>query len=206
MNQESILNFKRPISNIVFMGMGEPLMNYKNVLKAIEKLTSIDGFGISSRRVTLSTSGIPKIIKKAADENVKFRLAVSLHSAIQSVREKIMPFAKKFDVKELLDALLYWYTKTKSIVTIEYIVWKGINDKPSDIKALVEFCKKIPCKVNLIQYNPVDNFQTPEASQEVINDYIESLNFYNIKVTYRKSRGKDIDAACGQLANKLISK
>ena len=205
MNQESILNFKRPISNIVFMGMGEPLMNYKNVLKAIKKLTSIDGFGISSKRITLSTSGIPKIIKKAADENVKFRLAVSLHSAIQSVREKIMPFAKKFDVKELLDALLYWYTKTKSIVTIEYIVWKGINDKPSDIKALVEFCKKIPCKVNLIQYNPVDNFQTPEASQEVINDYIESLNFYNIKVTYRKSRGKDIDAACGQLANKLIS-
>ena len=205
MNQESILNFKRPISNIVFMGMGEPLMNYKNVLKAIKKLTSIDGFGISSKRITLSTSGIPKIIKKAADENVKFRLAVSLHSAIQSVREKIMPFAKKIDVKELLDALLYWYTKTKSIVTIEYIVWKGINDKPSDIKALVEFCKKIPCKVNLIQYNPVDNFQTPEASQEVINDYIESLNFYNIKVTYRKSRGKDIDAACGQLANKLIS-
>ena len=205
MNQESILNFKRPISNIVFMGMGEPLMNYKNVLKAIEKLTSIDGFGISSRRVTLSTSGIPKIIKKAADENVKFRLAVSLHSAIQSVREKIMPFAKKIDVKELLDALLYWYTKTKSIVTIEYIVWKGINDKPSDIKALVEFCKKIPCKVNVIQYNAVDNFQTPEASQEVINDYIKSLNFYNIKVTYRKSRGKDIDAACGQLVNKLIS-
>ena len=205
MNQESILNFKRPISNIVFMGMGEPLMNYKNVLNAIKKLTSIDGFGISSKRITLSTSGIPKIIKKAADENVKFRLAVSLHSAIQSVREKIMPFAKKIDVKELLDALLYWYTKTKSIVTIEYIVWKGINDKPSDIKALVEFCKKIPCKVNLIQYNPVDNFQTPEASQEVINDYIESLNFYNIKVTYRKSRGKDIDAACGQLANKLIS-
>ena len=205
MNQESLLNFKRPISNIVFMGMGEPLMNYNNVLKAIEKLTSYDGFGMSPKRITLSTSGIPKMIRKLADENVKFRLAVSLHSAIQNVREKIMPFANKFNLQELLDSLLYWYTKTKSIVTIEYIIWEGINDKISDIDALVEFCKKIPSKVNLIQYNPVDNFQTREASQQVINAYIESLNFSNINVTYRRSRGKDIDAACGQLANKFIS-
>ena len=126
------------------MGMGEPLMNYNNVLKAIQKLTSNDGLGMSPRRITLSTSGIPKIIRKIADENVKFRLAVSLHSAIQNVREKIMPFANKFKLDELLDSLLYWYTKTKSVVTIEYIVWEGINDKVSDIKALVEFCKKIP--------------------------------------------------------------
>ena len=205
MNQESLLNFKRPISNIVFMGMGEPLMNYNNVLKAIEKLTSYDGFGMSPKRITLSTSGIPKMIRRLADENVKFRLAVSLHSAIQNVREKIMPFANKFNLQELLDSLLYWYTKTKSIVTIEYIIWEGINDKISDINALVEFCKKIPSKVNLIQYNPVDNFQTREASKQVINAYIESLNFSNINVTYRRSRGKDIDAACGQLANKFIS-
>ena len=205
MNQESLLNFKRPISNIVFMGMGEPLMNYNNVLKAIQKLTSNDGLGMSPRRITLSTSGIPKIIRKIADEKVKFRLAVSLHSALQNVREKIMPFANKFKLDELLDSLQYWYTKTKSIVTIEYVVWEGINDKTTDIEALVEFCKKIPSKVNLIQYNPVDNFKIREASQDIINAYIDALSFSNIKVTYRKSRGKDIDAACGQLANKLIS-
>ena len=205
MNHESLLSYKRSISNIVFMGMGEPLMNYNNVLKAIEKLTTTEGLKMSPRRITLSTSGIPKIIKKMADGNVKFKLAVSLHSAIQSIREKIMPFANKFPLEELLDALIYWYSKTKSVVTIEYIVWEGINDKKRDIEALVEFCKKIPSKVNLIQYNPTDNFHNSEANQEVLNAYIETLNFSKIRVTYRKSRGNDINAACGQLANKIIS-
>ena len=205
MNHESLLSYKRSISNIVFMGMGEPLMNYNNVLKAIEKLTTTEGLKMSPRRITLSTSGIPKIIRKMADGNVKFKLAVSLHSAIQSIREKIMPFANKFPLEELLDALIYWYSKTKSVVTIEYIVWEGINDQKRDIEALVEFCKKIPSKVNLIQYNPTDNFHNSEANQEVLNAYIETLNFSKIRVTYRKSRGNDINAACGQLANKIIS-
>ena len=205
MNHESLISYKRPISNIVFMGMGEPLMNYNNVLSAIKKLTSMEGLKMSPKRITLSTSGIPKIIKKMADGNVKFKLAVSLHSAIQSIREKIMPFANKFPLEELLDALIYWYSKTKSIVTIEYIVWEGINDKKRDIEALVEFCKKIPSKVNLIQYNPTDNFHKSEANKEVLNAYIKTLNFSKIRVTYRKSRGYDINAACGQLANKITS-
>ena len=205
MNHESLISYKRPISNIVFMGMGEPLMNYNNVLSAIKKLTSAEGLKMSPKRITLSTSGIPKIIKKMADGNVKFKLAVSLHSAIQSIREKIMPFANKFPLEELLDALLYWYSITKSIVTIEYIVWEGINDQKRDIEALVEFCKKIPSKVNLIQYNPTDNFHKSEANKEVLNAYIKTLNFSKIRVTYRKSRGYDINAACGQLANKIIS-
>ena len=205
MNHESLISYKRPISNIVFMGMGEPLMNYNNVLSAIKKLTSTEGLKMSPKRITLSTSGIPKIIKKMADGNVKFKLAVSLHSAIQSIREKIMPFANKFPLEELLDALLYWYSITKSIVTIEYIVWEGINDQKRDIEALVEFCKKIPSKVNLIQYNPTDNFHKSEANKEVLNAYIKTLNFSKIRVTYRKSRGYDINAACGQLANKIIS-
>ena len=205
MNHESLISYKRPISNIVFMGMGEPLMNYNNVLKAIEKLTSREGLKMSPKRITLSTSGIPKIIRKMADGNVKFKLAVSLHSAIQSIREKIMPFANKFPLEELLDALIYWYGKTKSIVTIEYIVWEGINDQKRDIEALVEFCKKIPSKVNLIQYNPTDNFHKSEANKEVLNAYIKTLNFSKIRVTYRKSRGYDINAACGQLANKITS-
>ena len=205
MNHESLISYKRPISNIVFMGMGEPLMNYNNVLSAIKKLTSTEGLKMSPKRITLSTSGIPKIIKKMADGNVKFKLAVSLHSAIQSTREKIMPFANKFPLEELLDALLYWYSITKSIVTIEYIVWEGINDQKRDIEALVEFCKKIPSKVNLIQYNPTDNFHKSEANKEVLNAYIKTLNFSKIRVTYRKSRGYDINAACGQLANKITS-
>ncbi len=205
MNHESLISYKRPISNIVFMGMGEPLMNYNNVLSAIKKLTSTEGLKMSPKRITLSTSGIPKIIKKMADGNVKFKLAVSLHSAIQSIREKIMPFANKFPLEELLDALLYWYNITKSIVTIEYIVWEGINDQKRDIEALVEFCKKIPSKVNLIQYNPTDNFHKSEANKEVLNAYIKTLNFSKIRVTYRKSRGYDINAACGQLANKITS-
>ena len=205
MNHESLISYKRPISNIVFMGMGEPLMNYNNVLSAIKKLTSMEGLKMSPKRITLSTSGIPKIIKKMADGNVKFKLAVSLHSAIQSIREKIMPFANKFPLEELLDALIYWYSKTKSIVTIEYIVWEGINDQKRDIEALVEFCKKIPSKVNLIQYNPTDNFHKSEANKEVLNAYIKTLNFSKIRVTYRKSRGYDINAACGQLANKITS-
>ena len=205
MNHESLISYKRPISNIVFMGMGEPLMNYNNVLSAIKKLTSTEGLKMSPKRITLSTSGIPKIIKKMADGNVKFKLAVSLHSAIQSIREKIMPFANKFPLEELLDALLYWYSITKSIVTIEYIVWEGINDQKRDIEALVEFCKKIPSKVNLIQYNPTDNFHKSEANKEVLNAYIKTLNSSKIRVTYRKSRGYDINAACGQLANKITS-
>ena len=205
MNHESLISYKRPISNIVFMGMGEPLMNYNNVLSAIKKLTSTEGLKMSPKRITLSTSGIPKIIKKMADGNVKFKLAVSLHSAIQSIREKIMPFANKFPLEELLDALIYWYSKTKSIVTIEYIVWEGINDQKRDIEALVEFCKKIPSKVNLIQYNPTDNFHKSEANKEVLNAYIKTLNSSKIRVTYRKSRGYDINAACGQLANKITS-
>ena len=205
MNHESLISYKRPISNIVFMGMGEPLMNYNNVLSAIKKLTSMEGLKMSPKRITLSTSGIPKIIKKMADGNVKFKLAVSLHSAIQSIREKIMPFANKFPLEEVLDALIYWYSKTKSIVTIEYIVWEGINDKKRDIEALVEFCKKIPSKVNLIQYNPTDNFHKSEANKEVLNAYIKTLNSSKIRVTYRKSRGYDINAACGQLANKITS-
>ena len=203
MSQQSKYYFNRPLSNIVFMGMGEPLLNYNNVLAAIRKINGPEGLGISSRRITLSTSGLPKMIKKMADQDVKFRLAVSLHSARQSVREKIMPFAKNFPLEELLDSLNHWYLKTRKKVTFEYVIWKGVNDKKIDIDALVKFCKMIPSKVNLIQYNPIENSSMKQASEESINLYVRSLNDAKIKVTYRRSRGQDIDAACGQLANKL---
>ncbi|MBI9042623.1 23S rRNA (adenine(2503)-C(2))-methyltransferase RlmN [Lutibacter sp.] len=201
-NQESLLYYNHKLSNIVFMGMGEPLMNYNNVLKAIEKITSPEGLGISPRRITVSTSGLPKMIKKLADDEVKFNLAVSLHSAIDEVRSEIMPFSKAFPLIDLKESLEYWYAKTESRVTYEYVVWKGINDTKEAINALVKFCKHVPCKVNLIEYNPIDDSDFQQANQQAISDYISILEMNDIIVNVRRSRGKDIDAACGQLANK----
>jgi 23S rRNA (adenine2503-C2)-methyltransferase len=201
-DNESRLYFDRPLSNIVFMGMGEPLMNYNNVLKAIEMITSPEGLGMSPKRITLSTSGIPKMIKKMADEEVKFKLAVSLHSAIDEIRAEIMPFSKSFPLKELRESLEYWYQKTKSKITYEYVVWKGINDDKKSIDALVKFCKYVPCKVNLIEYNPIDDGMFQQASDAALDEYVKALDKIGVIAKVRRSRGKDIDAACGQLANK----
>ncbi|MEX0290476.1 MAG: 23S rRNA (adenine(2503)-C(2))-methyltransferase RlmN [Flavobacteriaceae bacterium] len=201
-DKESRLYFNRPLSNIVFMGMGEPLMNYNNVLKAIEKITSPEGLGMSPKRITVSTSGVPKMIKKMADDKVKFKLAVSLHSAIDETRTSIMPFNATFPLSDLREALEYWYTKTKSRITYEYVVWEGINDSQEDIDALVNFCRFAPSKVNLIEYNPIDDSEFRQASAPAIANYVTSLEGKGITVTVRRSRGKDIDAACGQLANK----
>jgi len=201
-DNESRLYFDKPLSNIVFMGMGEPLMNYNNVMKSIEKITSKDGLGMSPRRITISTSGVPKMIKKLADDEAKIKLAVSLHSAIDEIRTRIMPFNETFPLQDLREALEYWYSKTKSRITYEYIVWKGINDTPKDAEALVKFCKYVPCKVNLIEYNPIDDGQFQQASFQATHMYEVMLEQNGITATVRRSRGKDIDAACGQLANK----
>ncbi|MES2811894.1 MAG: 23S rRNA (adenine(2503)-C(2))-methyltransferase RlmN [Bacteroidota bacterium] len=201
---ESRLYYNRPLSNIVFMGMGEPLMNYPNVMKAIDKITSVEGLGMSPKRITVSTSGVSKMIKKMADDEVKFKLAVSLHSAIEETRNQIMPFTKNFPLPELREALEYWYKKTKSKITYEYVVWKGINDDKKSIDALVKFCKHVPCKVNIIEYNPIDDGEFQQASPEAIENYIKALGNSGIVAKVRRSRGKDIDAACGQLANKEI--
>lgn len=201
-DKESKLYFNRPLSNIVFMGMGEPLMNYNNVVKAIDKITSSEGLGMSPKRIVVSTSGVPKIIRKMADDDVKFNLAVSLHSAIDEVRTTIMPFNEHFPLKDLRTALEYWYEKTKRKITYEYVVWDGINDSQKDMDALVKFCKYVPCKVNIIEYNPIDDGQFQQASKAAIDQYIKTLEQHKIVVNVRRSRGKDIDAACGQLANK----
>ncbi len=201
-DNESRLYHNHPLSNIVFMGMGEPLMNYNNVIKAIDMITSPEGLGMSPKRITVSTSGVPKIIKKMADDAVRFQLAVSLHSAIDEVRTQIMPFNEHFPLTDLREALEYWYAKTQSRITYEYVVWEGINDKKKDIEALVKFCMYVPCKVNLIEYNPIDDGEFQQASNEAVDNYIKALEKRNIVVNVRRSRGKDIDAACGQLANK----
>ncbi|SFW44014.1 23S rRNA (adenine(2503)-C(2))-methyltransferase RlmN [Cellulophaga fucicola] len=201
-DNESRLYFDRKLSNIVFMGMGEPLMNYNNVLKAIDKITSPEGLAMSPKRIIVSTSGVPKMIKKMADDEVKFKLAVSLHSAIDEIRTSIMPFNATFPLKDLREALQYWYSKTKSRITYEYVVWDGINDTQNDANALVEFCRFAPSKVNLIEYNPIDDGEFQQASNKAIDMYVTTLERSGITVTVRRSRGKDIDAACGQLANK----
>ena len=201
-DKQSKLYHNRPLSNIVFMGMGEPLMNYNNVLKAIDKITSPEGLGMSPKRIVVSTSGVPKMIRKMADDQVKFNLAVSLHSAIDNVRTSIMPFNETFPLAELREALEYWYKKTNRQITYEYVIWKGINDCQKDIDALVKFCKYVPSKVNIIEYNPIDDGLYQQASQESLDGYTRALESNRIVVNVRRSRGKDIDAACGQLANK----
>lgn len=194
--------FSRPLSNIVFMGMGEPMMNYKNVVDAIRKITQPEGLGMAPRRITVSTSGIPKMIKMLADENLKVKLALSLHSAIEETRNEIMPFSTKFPLTEILEALQYWYQKTGSVITFEYCVWKGINDDDVHIKALIKYCRKVPSKVNLIQYNPIGEGKFDGRSVAAEEKYVRELEKAGITVMVRKSRGSDIDAACGQLANK----
>lgn len=202
-DEQSRLYFGRPLRNVVFMGMGEPLMNYNNVLKAIEKIISSEGLAITPKRITVSTSGIPKMIRKIADDEVKFKLAVSLHSAIDEKRTQIMPFNEHFPLKELREALQYWYNKTKSRITYEYVVWKDVNDTKKDVEALVQFCKFAPSKVNLIEYNPIDDGNFQQADFSALELYQTMLEKAGITVTVRHSRGKDIDAACGQLANKV---
>ena len=203
-NKQSLLYHNRPLSNVVFMGMGEPLMNYKNTLAAIDKITSPEGLGMSPKRITVSTSGVSKIIFQMADQKPQWKLAVSLHSAVEETRNKIMPFTQKFPLDELKASLLHWYAQTKSKITFEYVVWEGINDSQKEIDALVKFCLDVPSKVNLIEYNPIDESDFRQAAEGVINRYIQALETNKIAVTVRRSRGKDIDAACGQLANKSV--
>ena len=202
LNKESINHFSSNITNIVFMGMGEPLLNYKNVIESIDQITSDFGIGISYKKITVSTSGISKMIKKMADDDVKFNLAISLHTALEKTRNKVMPFSKSFPIKELVDSLEYWYKKIKRKITFEYLIWKEINDDFEHINALVSICKRIPSKVNIIEYNDTDNSMFRNADDKWINNYVTTLKENRIPVSVRRSRGKDIDAACGQLANK----
>jgi 23S rRNA (adenine2503-C2)-methyltransferase len=201
-DQQSRLYFDKPLSNIVFMGMGEPLLNYPNVVEAIRKISAQDAMGMSPRRITVSTSGIPKMMKQLADDNLKVKLALSLHSAIEEKRNKMMPFSTKFPLTHLMEALQYWYQQTKSPITFEYCIWKGINDGMEDIQALIRYAKQVPSKVNIIQYNAIGEEEFMPASEEVIQNYIYHLEKNGIVAVVRRSRGGDIDAACGQLANK----
>jgi len=195
-------HYQIPLSNIVYMGMGEPLLNYKNVLESVRKITSNEGLGMSHNRITVSTAGIAKMIKQLGDDEVKFNLALSLHAANDVKRNKIMPINESNSLEALADALKYFYEKTKTRVTYEYIIFDGFNDAIEDARELSVFCRHIPCKVNIIEYNAIDNGEYQQASPEKVEAFARYLISKNIVVNIRRSRGKDIDAACGQLANK----
>lgn len=195
-------NYNQPLTNIVYMGMGEPLLNYKNVLASIEKITSPEGLGMSPSRITLSTAGIAKMIKKLGDDGAKVNLALSLHAADDEKRNQIMPINEQNSLSALAEALKYYYSKTKLPVTYEYIIFKDFNDTLADAKHLVNFCKHIPSKVNVIEYNPIDGGEFQKADDDKINTFAAYVRKQGIMISVRRSRGKDIDAACGQLANK----
>jgi 23S rRNA (adenine2503-C2)-methyltransferase len=195
-------SFGQPLSNIVFMGMGEPLLNYQNVLKGIDRITSQDGLNMSPSRITLSTAGIAKMIKKLADDNVKFNLALSLHAANDQKRNQIMPINESNSLEALAEALTYFYNKTRNRITFEYIVFYNFNDSLEDARELWNFAKRIPSKINIIEYNPIQEADFKNTEADRLDQFAAYLEKKGLIVNVRRSRGNDIDAACGQLANK----
>ena len=204
LNEQALSYYNQKLSNIVYMGMGEPLLNYRNVLESIEKITSTDGLGMSPKRITVSTAGIAKLIKKLGDDEVKFNLTLSLHAANDKKRDYIMPINEHNCLEALKEAVVYFYEKTKTRITYEYIIFKDFNDEISDAQELASFAKITPCKINIIEYNPIDDGEFQQAKREKVDAFVNLLESKNLIVNVRRSRGKDIDAACGQLANKLV--
>lgn len=202
MMQQAEEHFGRPLTNVVFMGMGEPLLNYANVVSGIDKITNEEGLHFSAKRITVSTAGISKMIRKLADEKPKMRLALSLHAANDVKRNEIMPINETNNLPELKSALMEYYDKTKERITLEYIVFNDINDGLEDAKELYDFAKSFPCKVNIIEYNPIDQADYQNSTEDKIDVFSNYLERKGIVVNVRRSRGKDIDAACGQLAGK----
>lgn len=195
----------KKLTNIVFMGMGEPLLNYKNVLRSIERITAPDGLGMSPRRITVSTAGVAKGIRQLGDDKVKFKLALSLHAANDVKRHEIMPINDTNNIKSLIDALNYFYKQTKSEITFEYILFKNFNDSLKDADELIKIYRQVPADlVNIIEYNPIDFAKFEKPDEEKVESFMQYLAKNRVNCRLRKSRGKDIDAACGQLANKAV--
>jgi 23S rRNA (adenine2503-C2)-methyltransferase len=202
-NQQSQQAYGKKLTNIVFMGMGEPLLNYKNVLKAIERISAPDGLGMSPRRITVSTAGVAKMIRQLGDDEVRFKLAVSLHAANDEKRNQIMPINESNNIKALIEALNYFYQKTGNEITLEYILFSNFNDSLKDADELIKIYRQIPADlVNIIEYNPIENAMFIKPDEKTTNAFMVYLEKNRVNARLRRSRGKDIDAACGQLANK----
>jgi 23S rRNA (adenine2503-C2)-methyltransferase len=194
---------QKKLSNIVFMGMGEPLLNYKNVLKAIERITSTDGMAMSPKRITVSTAGVAKGIRQLGDDKVKFKLALSLHAANDAKRHEIMPINDSNNIQSLVDALNYFYKQTENEITFEYILFKNFNDSIKDADELIKLYRQVPADlINIIEYNPIALAKFEKPEEDKVEAFIDYLAKNRVNARLRRSRGKDIDAACGQLANK----
>lgn len=201
-NKQSMDHFGHPITNIVYMGMGEPLLNYQATVTSIFHITSPKGLGMSPKRITISTAGIAKMIKKLADDGLKCNLALSLHAADDAKRDEIMPINEQNNLESLMEALQYFYKQTKNRISFEYVALHGVNLSMLDAKNLAKHCRKFPVKVNIIEYNAVEGLPFGRAAMEETDAFGLALKNLDVTVTIRRSRGKDIDAACGQLANK----
>ncbi len=202
-NQQSEKTFEKKLSNIVFMGMGEPLMNYDNVLKAIERISAEDGLFMSPKRITVSTAGVAKQIRKLGDDKVRFKLALSLHAPTDAKRNEIMPINESNNIKVLIEALNYFYKQTGNEITLEYILFKNLNDSDKDAEELVKIYRQVPADlINIIEYNPIDAFRYTKPDEDTVQNFMQLLDSNKVNARLRRSRGKDIDAACGQLANK----
>lgn len=202
-NQQCEKIHGKKLSNIVFMGMGEPLLNYKNVLRAIDKITASDGLGMSPRRITVSTAGVSKMIRQLGDDKVRFKLALSLHAANDVKRNEIMPINETNNLKALIEALNHFYRQTKNEITLEYILFNNFNDSTKDADELIKIYRQVPADlVNIIEYNPIDFAKFEKPSEKKMEEFMSYLEKNRVNARLRRSRGKDIDAACGQLANK----
>jgi len=203
LNDQAMGAYGKKLSNIVFMGMGEPLLNYKNVLASIERITSPDGLGMSPKRITVSTAGVAKMIRQLGDDKVKFNLALSLHAANDEKRSQIMPINETNNLKVLIEALNYFYKQTQNQISFEYILFKDFNDSLKDADELIRIYRQVPADlVNIIEYNPISNARFQKPEEEVADAFMDYLAKHRVNARLRRSRGKDIDAACGQLANK----
>ena len=201
-NEDCERIYGRPLTNIVYMGMGEPLLNYREVLASIDRITSLDGMGMSPRRITVSTAGIAKAIRRLADDRVKFNLALSLHAADDEKRDRIMPINNQNNLEVLMASLKEFHKLTRNRISYEYIAFQGFNDTPEDADNLIKLCSQFPVRVTIIEYNPVEGVPFVKSNEDTIDAFAKRLGKAGITVTVRRSRGKDIDAACGQLANK----